>query len=141
VLKIYEEALTQYHLHPEAKFRNCHYLDSGETRRRHIFATAIEHIGKEANRWEEQLYLRLDLEAQTEDGTAPSEHERMLKVVRRAGKEFGQRKLARTSNTSLSAVSAILRSKHRPSSATLAKRYRTIPGPEREASEEAELAP
>ena len=29
----------------------------GRTQRRHIQVAAIEHIGKEANRWEEQLYL------------------------------------------------------------------------------------
>ncbi len=36
--------------------------------RRHIRATAVEHIGKEANRWEERFYLGLNLEAQTEYG-------------------------------------------------------------------------
>ncbi len=53
-MKTYEGALAQYYLHPEAKFQNGDYLDSGVTRRRHIFATVVEHIGKEANRWEEQ---------------------------------------------------------------------------------------
>jgi hypothetical protein len=51
-LKTYQEALVQYHLHPEAKFHNGDYLDSGVASRRHIVATAVEHIGKEANRWE-----------------------------------------------------------------------------------------
>jgi hypothetical protein len=57
---------------------------------------------KEANRWEEQLHLGLDIEAQTEYGTAPSEHERILEIVRRAGEKFGQRKLASAADTSLS---------------------------------------
>jgi hypothetical protein len=109
----------------------------GVTRRRHIRATAVEHSGKEANRWEEQLYLGLDIEALTEYGTAPSDHERILKLVRRAGERFGQRKLARASNTSLSVISAILRGKSRPSAAKL---YRALPRLEREASEEVELA-
>jgi hypothetical protein len=47
-LKTYQEALAQYHLHPEAKFHNGDYLDRGVTHRRHIVATAVEHIGKEA---------------------------------------------------------------------------------------------
>jgi hypothetical protein len=55
----YEEALAQYYLHPEAKFHNGDYWDHGATRRRHILALATEYIGKEANRWEEQLHLRL----------------------------------------------------------------------------------
>jgi transcriptional regulator with XRE-family HTH domain len=74
----------------------------------------------------------------TEYGTAPSDHERILKIVRCAGKEFGQRILARASDTSLGLVSAILRGKHRPRSATLAKLYRALPRLEREASDEAE---
>jgi len=32
-------------------------LDSGPTRRRHVQATQINYIGKEANRWEEQFFL------------------------------------------------------------------------------------
>jgi hypothetical protein len=88
----YQESLAQYHLHPEAKFDNGDYLDSGVTRWHHIIATAVEHIGKETNRWEEQLYLGLDLEAQTEYGTAPYDHEQILTFVRDPGKEFGQRK-------------------------------------------------
>jgi transcriptional regulator with XRE-family HTH domain len=84
--------------------------------------------------------LGLDLEAQTEYGVAPHEQEQIFDVLRRAGKEFGQRRLARASDTSLSVVSAILRGKRRPSSATLAKLYRALPLLQREALEEAELA-
>ena len=133
-------ALAQYHLHSEAKFHNGDYLHCGVTQRRHIRATAVEHIGKEANRWEEQLHLGLDLEAQTEYGTAPYDHERVLSVLRRVSKEFGQRQLARASNTTLSVVSAILSGKRRPTPGTLAKLYRALPRLEQEASEEAESA-
>ena len=105
-----------------------------------ILATVTEYIGKEGNKWEEQFHLGLDLEAQIEYGTAPSDHERILKVVRGAGKKHGQRKLARASNTSLSVVSAILRGKRRPNPATLANLYRALPLLQREALEEAELA-
>ncbi len=92
-LKSYQEALAQYHLHPEAKFRGGDYTDRGVTSKRHIVATAVEHIGKEANRWEEQFHLGLDLEAQTKYGTAPEHSERVLELVKRAGEEFGQRAL------------------------------------------------
>jgi len=84
-LKTYEEALAQYHLHSEAKSHNDHHLDCGATQRRHIIAPAVEHIGKEANRREVQLYLGLDLEAQTEYGTAPDDRERILETLVRAG--------------------------------------------------------
>ena len=48
-LKTYREALQFYHLSPESKFLSGDYVDHGRTERRHIRATAIECIGKEAN--------------------------------------------------------------------------------------------
>lgn len=139
-LKTYEEALAQYHLHLEAKFHGGDYLDSGVTSRRHILMTVAEHIGKEANRWEEQHYLGLDVGAQTEYGSSPKGGERALEVVRQVGKKFGQRKLAEASGTSLSEVSAILCGRRRPTPATLTKLYRVIPLLEGDASEQAEYA-
>jgi hypothetical protein len=68
-LKTYRQALAQYHLSPEPKFLGAEHLDSGPTRRRHVRAIMVEHIGKEADRWEEQLYLGLDEDAQIEYGT------------------------------------------------------------------------
>lgn len=49
-LKTYAEVLCQYHLSPESKFANADYLDRGRTERRHVLATGIALIGKEANR-------------------------------------------------------------------------------------------
>lgn len=49
-LKTYTEALAQYHLSPEDKFANAQFLDRGRTERRHVVATGIVLIGKEANR-------------------------------------------------------------------------------------------
>ena len=56
-LKTYAEALAQYHFRPEAKFLNGDFCDRGRTERRHIIATQIVHIGKEANKWEERYFL------------------------------------------------------------------------------------
>ena len=53
----YAEALAQYHFRPEAKFLNGDYWTAGVTERRHVVATQIVHIGKEANKWEEQYFL------------------------------------------------------------------------------------
>jgi hypothetical protein len=72
-LKTYLEILSQFHLHPEAKFINADYSDSGITLRRHVIATAIEHIGKESNRLEEQWYTGLAEDAQIHYGSAPSD--------------------------------------------------------------------
>lgn len=48
-LKTYADLLRSYHLSPEAKFENGDFWDSGETRRRHVVATSVELVGKEAN--------------------------------------------------------------------------------------------
>jgi transcriptional regulator with XRE-family HTH domain len=134
-LKSYWDALAQYHLHPESKFHNGDYTDRGFTRRRHIRALATEYIGKEANRWEEQFHLGLDLEAQTEYGISPEGRDRTLEALTRASKKFGQRELARAADISLSEVSAVLLGKRAPRSATLSKLYGAASCLEREARE------
>jgi hypothetical protein len=101
-----QEALVQYHLHLEANFHNGDYLDCGVTLRRHVVATTVEHIGKEANRWEEQYYLGLSLDAQTEYGTSPEDCERAIDAVAQAAKKYGQRALAKAAKVSLREVSA-----------------------------------
>jgi hypothetical protein len=49
-LKTYAEVLAQYHLSCEDKFENGQFLDRGRTERRHVVATGVAWIGKEANR-------------------------------------------------------------------------------------------
>ena len=49
-LKTYAEVLAQYHLSCEDKFSNGQFLDRGRTKRRHVVATGVVLIGKEANR-------------------------------------------------------------------------------------------
>jgi hypothetical protein len=65
--------LAQYHLRPESKFLNSNFCDRGRTERRHVFATQIVHIGKEANKWEEQYFLGEDGEAEIDYGAAENE--------------------------------------------------------------------
>ncbi len=49
VMQSYSGALARYHLSPEWKFEGAAFMDRGETRRRHVVATSVELIGKEAN--------------------------------------------------------------------------------------------
>jgi hypothetical protein len=63
--------VAQCHLHFESKFHNGDSTTRGFTRRRHVRATVTEHIGKGANKREEQFHLGLDLEVQTEYGLSP----------------------------------------------------------------------
>jgi hypothetical protein len=114
-------------LYPEAKFHNGDYLDRGITHRRHIVATAVEHIGKEANRWEEQFYVGLDHEAQTDYGLAPEDSERVLSTLRVACDQLGQRAVAKSVRMSLRDVSALVQGKRKPTPLMLTKLYRMVP--------------
>jgi hypothetical protein len=95
-LKTYAEALAQYHLHPEAKFLHGDYLDRGPTERRHVHVTAVRAIGKEANRWEEQLHLGYNPEAQVDYGIGEDGIAAVRARVREAVRVYGQRRLAQT---------------------------------------------
>lgn len=68
-LKSYREAIAQYHLHPEAKFANADFHDSGITERRHIEALLPTCIGKESNALEEQYFTGHDDDALLRLGT------------------------------------------------------------------------
>lgn len=122
LLKTYKEALASYHLHPESKYLHADYTDKGITQRRHIAATFIEHIGKEANRWEEQLYLGQDPEAQIEYVN----QDRMLGTVLRGAQRFSQRDLAKAANVSVREVSHILMGTRKPSRQTLMALYQAL---------------
>lgn len=67
-LQTCREAIAQYHLHPESKFLNGNYVDRGTTTRRHIRASAIRYIGKEANEIDRQQMLGADSELHPEYG-------------------------------------------------------------------------
>lgn len=75
---------------------------------------AIEHIGKEANRWEEQLYLGENPEAQIEYGTSPEQKERLRGTALSLCRPFGPAKLSREAGLSVGDVSDILSGKRNP---------------------------
>ncbi len=121
-LKSYRQALLRYHLHPEAKFLGGDYTARGPTRRRHIEATAIHLIGKEAHRWEEQFHLGADPEAQNEYGLAPHDRERILAAIREAAKtRGGKQALALKARISRQHLAMILSGKANPGPAALLK--------------------
>ena len=122
-LKTYRQALAQYHLQPEAKFENGDYLDRGPTRRRHVHAVAVVHIGKEANRWEEQLYLGEDPEAQIDYGTSPKAKDRLRGSVLELSRPFTAAALARAAGLSTSNVADILAGRTNPPVETWLKLY------------------
>jgi hypothetical protein len=110
-LKSYRESLAQYHLHPESKFLHGEPYDKGPTCRRHVEAIAIQHIGKEANRWEEQFYLGVDEDEQIEYGVSPNDLKRAFDAIRSEIRAVGQRNVARESGISRRTVSHVMRGK------------------------------
>jgi hypothetical protein len=99
-LKTYAEALRGYHLHPESKFLNADYFERGVTRRRHIQVAGVEYIGKEANKWEEQYFTGLDVDAQIEYGRSDEELEQEERELIEMCRKHGPRKVARASGLS-----------------------------------------
>jgi hypothetical protein len=97
-----------HHLHAEAKFENGEALNRGVTQRRHIEVIAVEYIGKEANRWEEQFYLGELPEAQIEYGGNPADYERIVGVIADAARDFTQIALATEACISRQELAAIL---------------------------------
>jgi hypothetical protein len=83
-LRTYAEALRLYHIHPETKFLGGGYMEWGPLKRRHIFASAVEYIGKEADRWEEDSHFGADEDSAISYGTEPADRERMVEAIRRA---------------------------------------------------------
>ena len=67
-LSTYFEELAPYHVHPDPKVLGARPLDSGATRRRHVFVRKIRHIGKEADKLEPQIELGFDPDAVIEYG-------------------------------------------------------------------------
>jgi hypothetical protein len=90
-------------LRPEAKFLNGDFLDRGRTERRHVIATEIVHIGKEANRWEEQHFLGADEDAEIEYGS-DQEAAFLDERIGAACREMGERKAAEALGISRAAL-------------------------------------
>jgi DNA polymerase family B len=104
----YAEALAQYHLRPEAKFLNGDFFDRGRTERRHVVALQILHIGKEANKWEEQYFLGPDDEAEIEYGTDQTADE-LDKHLRDLCRQLGEREASRKLGISRTALRRAMR--------------------------------
>ncbi|MGA3062890.1 MAG: hypothetical protein ABSD90_06640 [Methylocystis sp.] len=110
-LKTYVQALAQYHLRPEAKFENGDYFDSGPTRRRHVHATQINYIGKEANRWEEQFFLGMDEDAAIEYGADPNTAAALFGELGNAIGKLGKQQVASLIGVSRNTLAQILDAK------------------------------
>ena len=95
------------------------YLDAGETTRRHVRVAGVEHIGKEANRWEERFFVDDDPDAQVSYGL-PNEHrKRQRSEIVEMIRSRGVRRVARESGLSVGLVSGIAPDKRAVSSRSM----------------------
>ena len=94
-LTSYAEALADYHLQPENKFRGGEWRgNSGPLERRHIIATGSQMIGKEADGWEEQLYVGEE-DTAIVYGLTPEARAGLIESIRIARKRFSVRKFTK----------------------------------------------
>jgi hypothetical protein len=102
------EALRQYAIHPETKFLSGAHTQSGPLRRRHVFATVPEYIGKEADRWEEDSHFGADEDSAIPYGVAPADRTTMTETIMRAIRieKVGVKKLAKMAGLADRAVTA-----------------------------------
>jgi len=107
-LKTYGEALAQYPLRPEHKFRNGNYTDRGITMRRHVTPLMIRQIGKESNRWEERSFVGDDDGAEVDYGAA-TKAEAIDNALRAEIIAAGQRRVARKSGVSRRTIERLLK--------------------------------
>lgn len=120
-LRTIRQALAQFHLHPESKFVGGDYTDCGYTQRRHVRAVAIEHIGKESNRWEESVAVGENLSPEVCYGASPEQERSRLASAIEACRPCNRRRLAAVSGVSLREVTRILTSKVNPTNEILTK--------------------
>ena len=136
-LETYHELLNQYHLHPEAKFQNGDYSDCGFTERRQVVAVGIEHIGKEANRLEEQWFLGSDDDAHISYGFTDDYFTAFREDLVRGCEQYGLNQLARVSNASARHISRILRGQVVTSLEVMVRLHDGVRSLEQEANEQA----
>ena len=117
----YRETLAQYHLHPEDKFLDGDFLDSGLTRRRHIRATSSIAIGKEADRWEEAQFVGLESDARIEYGESPEDRRVAIAELLTLTQGITTERLARAANLSVGEISMVRRGKRTPTIATVTR--------------------
>jgi hypothetical protein len=128
------QTLAQYHLHSEVKFANGDAFDSGFTERRHIVVDHIEHIGKEADRLDEQMHLGVNLEAQLEYGPAPSARVDSVDSLKTRCISFPIRALAREAGLGQATISRIAQGKQRPRREQITRLEKALGSLERKAA-------
>jgi hypothetical protein len=109
-LRTYAEALRIYHIHPENKFLGGRHTESGPLKRRHVFATAAEYIGKEGDRWEEDSHFGADEDSAITYGLTSADRAKMIEAIRHAvrAEKVGVKRLAKQARLADRVVTRIM---------------------------------
>ncbi|PZR97640.1 MAG: hypothetical protein DLM70_18815, partial [Chloroflexi bacterium] len=113
-LRSYQHALRHYHLQSESKFQHGDYLDRGMTVRRHVLATSMVHIGKEADQLEYQYFLGVDPEVEVMYGMSPHCSDQLWGRIQEGCREFGVRRVAAAAGMTHGGLSRMLQGHGRP---------------------------
>lgn len=106
-LKTHGRSLNLYHLHRETKFRGGNYDESGILSRRHVFALAVQSIGKEADNLEEKEAIGDD-DGSIEYQLSVEERNRLIASIKTASVLAGVREFTRTGQISHHTLAAIV---------------------------------
>lgn len=93
-LKTYADALKNYPYRQESKFANGEAFQRGKTRPRHVIATEMHYIGKEADRWEEEFLIGAGFDPMTRYGRNPDGDTALFEDIRNAAQLHGQKPVA-----------------------------------------------
>jgi len=85
------------------------WTESGPLRRRHVHVAAVQHIGKEADRWEEQTYVGAEEDDRAiEYGLTAETRAGLLELIRAARVKFKLKRLAKAARVSDNTITALL---------------------------------
>lgn len=106
-LKTHGRNLNKYHLHRETKFRGGNYDERGILQRRHVFALAVQSIGKEADNLDEREVVGDD-DGSIEYQLSLGDRARLISVVLAARNVVGVREITKLGRVSHHTLTAIL---------------------------------
>jgi hypothetical protein len=90
-LQTYAEMLFDYPHRQESKFRNSEAFQRGVTEPRHVIASEVHYIGKEADRWEEDFLIGTGFDPTTQFGRNPDDDTDLFDAIREAALVHGQK--------------------------------------------------
>lgn len=92
----------------ESKFRHGERFDRGLTEPRHVAASEIHYIGKEADRWEEDFLIGLGFEPMTKFGRRPADAASLYTDIRTAVRIHGAKPVADATGLARGTIATIV---------------------------------